>query len=117
MKQSELIKWVDLVSFVVLVLMISTGAVLELSLPARSRGASVLGLTRHQWGDVHLYLSLLFLFLMTAHLVTHFRYIRCSLTGKGTREQNYRIAIGVISLLVLIGLALWPILAPVEARH
>ena len=69
MKQSGLIKLIDLLSFIVLTLMISSGVLLEFTLPARSRGASVLDLTRHQWGSVHFYLSLLFLILMALHLV------------------------------------------------
>lgn len=109
-----LINLIDLLSFAVLIFMMSSGAVLEFTLPARSGPASVWGLSRHEWGDLHGYLSLAFLLLMAVHLMLHVRYIKSALMGKASREQNYRLAIGLIGLLSLLALALAPPLSPVD---
>ena len=117
MKQSDFTKIIDLLSFITLVLMISTGALLEFTLPVRSGTSSVWGMTRHEWGDLHSYISLSFLVLIATHLFVHFKFIKSALTGKATREQNYRIAIGVVSLVTLIALAIAPVVSPVSESH
>jgi hypothetical protein len=114
MKQSSLINVIDLLSFIALVAMISTGALLEFTLPIRSGPSSVWGLTRHEWGDWHAYVSLAFLLLMSAHLFVHFKYIKCVVIGKATREQNYRIAIGLVGIVTLLALAVAPVVSPVD---
>ncbi len=114
MKQSSLISIIDLLSFVALVAMISTGALLEFTLPIRSGPSSVWGLTRHEWGDWHYYLSLAFLILMSVHLIVHIKYIKSVIVGKASREQNYRIAIGLVGILTLLALAVAPVVSPVE---
>ena len=114
MKQSRLIKWVDLLSFLILVWMVATGLLLEYSLPARSGLDQLWGLTRHQWGSVHFYSSMLFLALMLVHLLTHAKYIRHALAGKAPREQNYRLAAGGLGLVALVLMVVVMLFAPVE---
>ena len=113
MKQSTLIKIIDLLSFVSLTLMISTGTLLRFTLPPRSGGDEVWGFTRHDWGNFHYYISLTFLLLMAAHLLTHIKYIKSVITGKASSEKNYRIAIGVVSIITLIALAFSPVTSTV----
>ena len=48
MQRGDWVKWVNLLSFIALVLMVSTGLLLEFSLPKRSRTATVLGLSRYE---------------------------------------------------------------------
>jgi hypothetical protein len=114
MKQSNLIKLVDLLSFIALTMMISTGLLIEYTLPTRSRGASVFSLTRHQWGDIHFYISIAFLVLMSLHLFTHIKFIKATALGKADREHRYRIAIGIVGLVALLALAATPVLSPVD---
>lgn len=40
-------------------------------------GASFLGLTRHQWGDVHFWIALSLIALLVVHLVLHWRWVVC----------------------------------------
>lgn len=114
MKLSSFSKIIDFFSFVALLIMISTGALLEFTLPVRSRHASVWGMTRHEWGDIHSYASLLFLALMAIHLFTHLKYIKNAIAGKASREQNYKIAMGIVCLITLIALAIAPVITPVN---
>lgn len=116
MKQSELTRWIDLASFVVFVVMVSSGLVMEYSLPTRSHGSTLLTLTRHQWGDVHYYVSLGFVILMSSHLFVHGKYITHAIAGRASREHRYRLAIGMVCFIALIAMAAIPLLAPVQER-
>ena len=114
MKQSSLVKIIDFFSFITLVLMISTGLLLEFTLPARSGPLNVWGLTRHEWGNLHFNISVLFLLLMSAHLFLHIQFIKSVIAGKASREQNYRIAMAVVCIVTLFALAFAPIVSPVN---
>ena len=114
MQLNTLVKIVDLLSFILLVIMISTGAILEFTLPARSGPLSVWGMTRHEWGDIHSTISMIFLVLMSLHLVLHFKFIKGAIAGNATREQLYRLAIGFIAFIALVALAMAPVISPVS---
>jgi len=113
MQHTTLIKIIDLFSFVTLTLMISTGTLLKFTLPPRSGGSVVWDLSRHDWGNIHFYISVGFLFLMTAHLLAHARFIKSVITGKASTEKNYRVAVGIVGLITLISLAFAPVTSPV----
>jgi len=76
MNKASLVKLTDLFSFLGLIALISTGALLKFNLPPRSGGASIWGLTRHEWGDIQFYVSVSFLALISLHLLLHFRFIK-----------------------------------------
>lgn len=114
MNKGQLIKLVDLLCFLGLLALISTGLLLEFTLPARSGAASVWGLTRHEWGDLHFYISLGFLVLMSLHLFLHIGFIKKAILGRASREHKYRLAIGLVGLVALLILLLAPVFSPVE---
>ncbi|MGI0118245.1 DUF4405 domain-containing protein [Zooshikella sp. RANM57] len=103
-----IIKYVDIISFITLVLMTATGIFLEYVLPERSRGMSVLGLTRHQWGDIHYYVALVFLLMMSLHLLLHIKFIKSVILRNSSKEIKYRIAVGVLGLVGLFFLVSVP---------
>ena len=76
MNNFTIIKVLDFLSFVSLTLMLSTGVFLKITLPPRSGGDEVWALTRHEWGDIHYTLSIIFLLFMSAHLVAHVKFIK-----------------------------------------
>jgi uncharacterized BrkB/YihY/UPF0761 family membrane protein len=56
-----------------------TGLLLWLRLPHRQGGPTrpeAFGLGRHEWGDLHSWLSVLFIALIVAHLVLHWKWLR-----------------------------------------
>ena len=89
-KRSSLNFVVDLVSFVVLLGMTFTALVMKYILPPGSGGRGkrlhggqgaehiklFLSKTRHEWGDVHFYLAIIFLILMTIHIILHWTWIK-----------------------------------------
>jgi len=56
---------------VTLVFLTSTGLLLHGKLPPGSGRASIWGLTRHEWGDIHLVLACTFIVLIVLHLGLH----------------------------------------------
>lgn len=103
MRRSSLNFIVDLVGFVVLLGMVITGLIMMYVLPPGTgcggqgwRGGrgeeaarTLLSLGRHDWGKIHYVLALLFIVLMTAHILLHWEWIKNyfkSLTGPSGRS-------------------------------
>lgn len=92
MRRTTLNFIVDAVSFVDLLLLAVTGSIMRWVLPPGSGGhgqgggfhggrgpmeaRELLGLGRHDWGDVHAVLALLFLLLILVHIVLHWTWIK-----------------------------------------
>ena len=80
---------IDLLSFVNLLFLACTGFIIKYVLPPGSggrgqelhggRGAgeikSLWSMTRHEWGDVHFYLAVLFVALIAVHIILHWTWI------------------------------------------
>ena len=89
MKRGTLNFVVDLASFINLVSLALTGFILRYILPPGTGGRGrvlhggrsveqikdLWSMTRHQWGDIHFYLALLFVALMVVHIILHWRWI------------------------------------------
>ena len=59
-------------------------------------GAKVfLQLHRHQWGDIHLYLSLAFLVFLVTHIILHWGWI------KACTRRHFRSALALIAIVLL----------------
>ena len=69
---------IDLVSFICISALLLTGIVIHYVLPAGSRGNSFLGITRHEWGDIHFWIAIAFTFVILTHLVLHMPWIKAS---------------------------------------
>jgi hypothetical protein len=93
MRRATLNCIVDALAFVDLLLLAATGAVMKWVLPPGSGGGrgygfgggrgpaaqrvrQVLGLGRHDWGDVHFILALVFVFLILVHIILHWTWIK-----------------------------------------
>ena len=114
MKKLTIIKWVDGLLFLLFIFIMSTGTFLAFTLPHRSGPASVWGMTRHEWGDIHFYLSIFFLILLAAHLFLHLGFVKKMLMGQATQWQSFRIVLGLVSVVLLLLLAFAPMFSPVE---
>ena len=79
---------IDTVSFINLAGLAFTGTIMKYVLPPGSGGHGFRGgrapaevkvfwqMTRHEWGDIHFYLAVLFVSLMIVHIVLHWSWIK-----------------------------------------
>ncbi len=120
---------VDLLAYLVMACLASTGLILWKILPPGSsgrhgeRGLALLGMTRHEWGDIHFYLALSLLGLTVLHVALHWKWVRNTF-GSLFRPRAQRKAgagpAGSLALLVLglvaAGIIAAPWLIPTEER-
>lgn len=89
--------------------MAGTGLLLAFRLPPGSRGGrglSAWGMSRHEWGDWHTWLSYAFLALILVHLVLHWRWF----WQVASRKKAWPLMLGFgTGLLLLAVLALQPV--------
>jgi len=83
---------VDVVGFIDLLGLVCTGVIMKYILPPGSGGygrgfrggrgvpqeqiRELWGLGRHEWGTIHFYLAILFVFLMIVHIILHWDWIK-----------------------------------------
>ena len=92
--------------------MAGTGLLLAFRLPPGFRGGAglaVMGWTRHQWGDVHTWLSYAFLGLIAAHLILHWRW----LWQVAAKKHAWPLIAGIGAGLLFM---IWLLFQPVEKR-
>jgi Domain of unknown function (DUF4405) len=99
MKKLNLNFIVNSTIFLLFLPMVSTGFLLYL-FPRRIGDITTLGLSRHEWGDIHLVISLLFLIFIGIHLVIHYNW------EKAIAQRFLKIGTKplVISTLILFAL-------------
>ena len=102
----------NLFLYLSLCLMIGTGLLMAYRLVPGSRGGQgleMLGWNRHEWGDLHTWISYLFVALVVAHLAMSWTWlVKCAAQGRA-----WRLAAGLLAGAAIIGTLL---LLPVE-RH
>lgn len=115
---------IDLISLAIFVLVVSTGTVLNLVLPPGSgrlpgEGGThseilvLWGLSRHQWGEIHSWFSIAFLLILALHVGLHWRFFASAVRKKDPATQR-RMALGIVSALALLTLAVAPFFSPVK---
>lgn len=111
---------VNALSFVFLLSLISTGMILQFTLPPGSgskaagmhRGAAggavreFLGQTRHEWGDIHFIMALIFTGLLAAHLILHWNWLRGVAWGSKTNPQPLWKRMVTLVILLYVSLTL-----------
>jgi uncharacterized protein with FMN-binding domain len=130
MKRADQNARVDGVAFVVALVVVSTGLVMRYALPPGSgrtvgmgggprsldRQVSVLwGMTRHGWGDLHYWASLVLVAVLAAHGALHFKWISSMLRGQHSDASGKRLTVGAVALLFLIVALSLPLF--VEPEH
>lgn len=107
------IKMIDLGAFIAAWLLLSSGLLITFTLPPKSGQARVLGLTRHDWGDLHFYLAMTFVFLIALHLWLHSAFIVSTVREWMPKTPAPRFALAVLVLAILLGTLLFALGAPV----
>lgn len=102
MKRSTLNFITDLVSLIILLTLVISGFIIKYVLPPGSGGRgrvqhdgrgqehikTLWSIGRHEWGDIHFYLAVLFVVLMAVHIFLHWRWIRNYLRTLFGSSQN-----------------------------
>jgi hypothetical protein len=96
---------VNLLSYLVFLGLASTGFLMAYRLPPGTCTDSMLGFTRHEWGDFHFYLSLGFVGLLVVHLLLNWKWVTGSLAGlvSGMNPDGSPRGIGGAICLLLLG--------------
>ena len=76
MKRATVNFIVNLVSFLVLAVLSSSGIIIAMPHEHGPNEKRILGLGRGQWGDIHLWLGIAFVVLMLVHLVLHWGWVK-----------------------------------------
>ncbi len=115
MNKSNLIKFVDVTAFIGFIFVVSTGVLLRYVLPTQSgRAVELLGMNRHDWGDIHFYITLIFLIILSIHLLLHWKFF-LHLFQNGFKSTNtFRLMLGIVALIAVVALAIAPFIAPLE---
>lgn len=104
----------DIFVAVAFVLLIATGVLMKYVLPPGSgRGATVLTLDRHGWGDIHFWIAITMVGLIVVHLLLHSKWIATMVKGKNPLLKRRRAALGIGAGIVLIFVIVLPLLLPV----
>lgn len=106
---------VDAVAFVAFVLLTATGVLIRYVLPPGSgRFSALWGMDRHDWGQIHFWIAVLFLASLGLHLFLHWRWVVSMLKGRPREGSGLRLALALIGILALAGLAAAPFFGQVE---
>ena len=115
MKKSKLITLIDIIAFISFIFVVSTGVLMRYVLPPRSgQSIEILGMSRHEWGDIHFYITFIFLAILSIHLILHWKFIRNMFHGRIKETSNFRLMLGLVGLIAVLALALAPFVAPKE---
>ncbi len=82
-----------------------TGLLLAFRLPPGSRGGqglSAFGMNRHDWGDIHTWLSYSFITLVLLHLAVHWRWLWQFASRKRAWPMFAGVGVGLILLVALV---------------
>jgi hypothetical protein len=102
---------IDIIAAFLFLGMIATGYILRFPLPPGSnKTLSLWGFTRHQWGDVHFWISLGLLMVLVIHLVLHWNWIvtvigkRCHLvkTAHPSLVRSGILSSGIVILAITL---------------
>lgn len=107
-KPDGLRKWIpkaaNLLLWILFCIMSGTGLLLAFRLPPGSRGGrglSALGWTRHDWGDLHFWVSFAFLTLLLIHLALHWRWFWQIASRRRAWPLLAGFGVGLVVLFVL----------------
>ena len=105
---------VDTLMFVTILGVVAIGVLMAFFIPEGRLGAGqskyFLGLHRHQWGDIHLYLSLAFAIFAAIHIVLAWSWVK----GKASCifGKSWKAAIGITVLAAVCVPAVFWLVAP-----
>lgn len=113
--KSKLIMFIDISAFISFVFVVSTGVLMRYVLPPRSgQSMEIFGMSRHEWGNIHFYITFIFLAILSIHLFLHWKFIRNIFRGRIKEASAPRLLFGLVGLLAVLALAVAPFVVSIE---
>lgn len=66
---------IDAMLFLCLLVLLFTGVIMYILLPPGSGEKAFISLSRHDWGDIHFWTAVIFIAILTIHLLLHYAWI------------------------------------------
>ncbi|MFO7573567.1 MAG: DUF4405 domain-containing protein [Bacteroidales bacterium] len=107
---------IDSILLLLLLLMAGVGFLMKytllsgedrMALIGKSTDLEFLGMTRHEWGDIHLIISLIFLALLLLHIILHWTCIECFFRKK-IPNRPVRITLAAVTIIFILLTLLGP---------
>ena len=107
---------IDSILLLLLLLMAGVGFLMKYTLLSgedrmafigKSTDLEFLGMTRHEWGDIHLIISLIFLALLLLHIILHWTCIECFFRKK-IPNRPVRVTLTVTAIIFILLTLLGP---------
>ena len=115
LKKSNLIVFIDIAAFISFIFVVSTGVLMRYVLPPRSgKSVEILNYSRHEWGDIHFQITVLFLFILSIHLFLHWKFFLRMFQNGFKGAGTFRLVLGIVALVAIVALAAAPFIAPLE---
>jgi hypothetical protein len=104
MKKNILNFWTDILIFFEFIGVVFTGVLLR-NVPSTLSGSTILGVTRHDWVDLHWVLALSLILFILIHLALHWSW------AKGSSKRYLRVgprtlAISVVLIIIFFGIVM-----------
>jgi hypothetical protein len=115
MRKPSLNFLIDGIAFAAFVLLAGTGVLMRYVLPpGTGHFLTLWGLDRHEWGVIHFWIAVAMLAALALHLLLHWRWVVDMIQGRPREGSGVRVALAIVGILGLIGLALSPFFGQVE---
>lgn len=82
---------VDALSFVCMFILTITGFLIHYKLPKGSHNTTFLGLSRHDWGELHFWVAIILMIAITVHLFLHSSWIKGVVFSKKSDRKKYKL--------------------------
>jgi hypothetical protein len=125
MKKANINLVLDFILFILLITIASIGLLIKYVLLSgkdqwvkygSNSDASFLNLDRHQWGEIHLIIGLLFIFILIIHFILHWKMIS-KIYIDLIKSRKIRLAFSMSIIAITLSLLLFPFLINIDCSN
>jgi len=117
MRKPDVNLMINVAAFILFLLLASTGFLIWLVLPAGHGYLTVWGMNRHIWGDIHFWIAISFLFLISVHLILHWSWINTMLFSRSKKPLSVKNKVMILMIILAFIAAIAPFFSPVESTR
>jgi len=104
---------VDSLSLFCMIILTITGIMIHYKLPKGIKEATVWGLQRHDWGELHFWVAVILLLAITVHLLLHTPWIKGVVSPKKDEIKKVKLVAYSITFILILTIGLTALLSPV----